>query len=321
MGIKNLLGRSLSVDDWSIGLAELELEDLVGQEGLATVSMVTPRVRWLPKPWFVRYRADPCLLEHQGRLFLYYEEVLVGSVKGRLRWTELAADGTVMRRGAPMISLRYHAAYPYVFTHSDAFYCIPETGSAHRVALYKSDTPAGPWILERIMLEGVPARDSTVFYFDDRWWLFCVVAGADPLALWANLHIWHAPEPWGPWEPHRLQPAKTDIHSSRPAGRPFTVDGVLYRPAQDCSPRYGMRTVINRVLTLTPDDFAEAACSTLEPDPLGPYGEGLHTLASAGGLFIIDGNRTAPTLNPYRVVMEIALKVRGRLASRVAPEV
>jgi hypothetical protein len=316
MGIGGFLGHSLSVDDWSIGLAEMELEDLLGQEGTAGVPTVTPRVRWLPKPWFVRYWADPCLLEHQGRLFLYYEEVLVGSGKGRLRWTELAADGTAMHRGAPMISLRQHASYPYVFTHSEAFYCVPETGTSNRVALYKSDTPLGPWKLQHILLEGVPARDSTVFHFDDRWWLFCTVAGTDTHALWANLHIWHAPEPWGPWEPHRLQPAKKDIHSSRPAGRPFTVDGVLYRPAQDCWPRYGVRTVINRVLTLTPDDFAEEVCSSIEPDPLGPYGERLHTISSAGGLLVIDGNQLRPTLNPYKVVMEVALKIRRRLPSR-----
>ena len=85
-------------------------------------------MRWLHKPWFVRVQADPCLLEHDGRLYLYYEELLVGSVKGRLRWTELTATGPLPRRGASMISLREHAAYPYVFEHAGAFYCVPETG-------------------------------------------------------------------------------------------------------------------------------------------------------------------------------------------------
>ena len=171
-----------------------------------------------------------------------------------------------------------------------------------------------------MLLEGVGARDSTVFHFDDRWWLFCTVAGADPQSIHADLHIWHAPEPWGPWAPHALQPAKTDLRSSRPAGRPFTLDGVLYRPAQDGFPRYGARTVINRVLTLTPSEFAEEVCSVVEPDPLGPYGASLHTIASAGGLVVTDGCSDRPTLNPFKMAMAIFVKVRRTAVAARVPK-
>ena len=79
--------------------------------------------------------------------------------------------------------------------------------------------------------------------------------------------------------------------------------GVLYRPAQDCLPRYGSRTVINRVLALTPHDFVEEVCSYVEPDPRGPHGDGLHTITAAGGLVVVDGCRRRPTLNPAKVSM------------------
>ena len=72
-----------------------------------------------------------------------------------------------------------------------------------------------------------------------------------------------------------------------------------------------MRTVINRVLTLTPSDFAEEVCSVVEPDPLGPYGDRLHTIASAGSLLVIDGCRE--TLNPFKMAMAIVARVRRRL--------
>ncbi len=55
--------------------------------------------------------------------------------------------------------------------------------------------------------------------------------------------------------------------------------------AEDCLPRYGARTVINRIVMLTPDDFHEEVCSYVEPGPLsGPFREGLHTTTNAGGL-------------------------------------
>jgi hypothetical protein len=312
VGVWGFLSRIVTVDEWNIGVADAKLEDLVGDKQLVGPATLHPRVRWVRKPWLARYWADPCLVEHDGRLFLYYEELLFGSAKGRLRWTELAADGTLARRGSPMLSLDGHASYPYVFKHLDAFYCVPETGWSNQVTLYKANALLGPWTRHGILLDGVPARDSTVVYSGDRWWLFCTVAGVEAQSTLANLHIWHAPEPWGPWEPHRLQPAKVDLHSARPAGRPFIIDGVLYRPSQDCSPRYGTRTVINRVLTLTSEDFTEEVCSYVEPDPQGPCREGLHTVTSAAGLVVVDGYRRRPTANLFKIVMAMPDKVRGR---------
>ena len=318
MRLVDALTHAPIVREWNIGVADLKLEDLLRNDEATDARVFRPHVHWLPKPWFVCVQADPCLVVEDGRIFLYYEEMRLVSTKGRLRAGELHRDGTASngsarRLGEPMIRLRGHAAYPYVFKYDGGFYCVPDTGRSKRVALYQSDAPLGPWRRHSVLLDGVAARDSTVFFFGDRWWLLCTVAGDDPRSALANLHIWHASEPWGPWAPHRLRPAKTDIRSSRPAGRPFIVDGVLYRPAQDCGPRYGARTVINRVLTLTPEEFVEEACCYLEPDPDGPYGRGLHTVAVVGGLVLVDGLWEGYTLNPFKTLTAVMSKIRDRL--------
>ncbi len=315
MGIKQMFASVMTADEWALGIATLRLDDLT-QQGQAD-NATHPRVRWLRKPWLARYQADPCLVEHNGRIFLYYEEVSLGSTRGTLRCAELSRDGLRLIGDSSMLSLPGHAAYPYVFEHAGAFYCVPETGEDDRTVLYRSQKPRGPWKEACTILEGISALDSTVCYFGDRWWLFSTVAANGPRSSVDNLHIWHAPEPWGPWEPHKLQPAKTDVHSCRSAGRPFVVDGVLYRPAQDCEPQYGHRTVVNRILTLTPDEFAEEVCASIEPDPDGPYRDGLHTLTAAGGLVLVDGYREGPTLNPLKMAMSVLVRLRKRLrASR-----
>ena len=314
MRIARPLERVLRVREWNMGLTALRPEDLVCRQSQSRGSVFRPRVEWLPKPWFVRYQADPFLLEDDGRLFLYYEELLFGSRRGRLRGTELTTKRDHPGRGKRMVTLQSHASYPYVFKYLDAFYCIPETTDLHEVALFRSETPGGPWKKQCTILAGIEALDSTVTLFKNRWWLFCTLAGAHAQSQWTDLHIWHAPQPWGPWEPHQLQPVKVDIHSSRPAGRPFIVDGTLYRPAQDCSPRYGARIAINRILTLTPSEFAEEVWSYVEPDPLGPCSKGLHTLTWAGGLAAVDGLSEGPSLNPYKVGGELLIKVLGRLS-------
>ena len=105
-----------------------------------------------------------------------------------------------------------------------------------------------------------------------------------------SLFIWHAPDLFGPWIEHAANPVKTDSRSARPGGTPFVVDGVLYRPSQDCSRAYGGRLVINRVDVLTPTAFEERPIRTIEPQPGTPYQAGMHTLSRAGSRTLIDGN-------------------------------
>ena len=312
MDLSRVLRRVLTVYEWDVGVADFRLEELVRGDTSAGPVSICPSVRWLRKPWFVRYQADPCLIENEGHLFLYYEEVLFGSVKGRLRQCRLTAEGTLVGRHA-MVSLPYHVSYPCVFDYAGRFYFVPEAGDSKRVTLYEAPQPQGPWAERATLLDGANCYDNTLFQFGERWWLFSTVGGADAESVQSNLHIWHAAEPWGPWTPHRRQCAKRDIHSARPAGRPFVVDGMLYRPAQDCRPRYGLRVVINRVLTLTPDEFEEEVCAYIEPDPLGPRPEGLHTLTSARGIVMVDGCRERPSHNPVKVLLAAIPRIRSRL--------
>lgn len=50
---------------------------------------------------------------------------------------------------------------------------------------------------------------------------------------------------------------------ARPAGRLYWRNGALYRPAQICVPRAGAGVALNRVLRLTPHDYAERQVGTI----------------------------------------------------------
>ena len=94
-----------------------------------------------------------------------------------------------------------------------------------------------------------------------------------------------------PWEAHFLNPVKTDIRSSRPAGTPFSHEGELYRPAQDGSSSYGGSVTITRVDELTPERFREVAVATISPSPSDRYKDGIHTISAAGSRTVVDGRR------------------------------
>jgi len=107
----------------------------------------------------------------------------------------------------------------------------------------------------------------------------------------SKLYLWHAPRLEGPWEPHAANPLKTDVRSSRPAGRPFLFDGIYYRPAQDGSRGYGSGICINRIVCLTTREFAETPVRHISPISGSGYQEGIHTLVGCGPVTVIDGKR------------------------------
>jgi hypothetical protein len=102
-----------------------------------------------------------------------------------------------------------------------------------------------------------------------------------------ELHLFHAPSPFGDWQAHPRNPVRADARGARPAGRLFWRNGALHRPAQICVPRYGAGLAVHRVLRLTPHEYAERQVERLLP--AGDAVLGMHTVNRAGHLTVVDG--------------------------------
>lgn len=100
----------------------------------------------------------------------------------------------------------------------------------------------------RWQLEGeLPCGNATLHRGVDRWWLFGTGAFEE------ELELYYAPKLGGPWQPHPRNPVKSDARNARPAGRLYWRNGALYRPAR----MQGVGVAVNRVVRLTPHDYAE----------------------------------------------------------------
>ena len=116
------------------------------------------------------------------------------------------------------------------------------------------------------------------------------------------LHIAYADRLVGPWRPHPLNPVRRDLSSARPGGTPRVIGGQVVLPVQDCSRTYGGAIRPLRFTTLTPDRVEiEAGDAILPPGGFAPYVEGLHTLAAAGDVTLIDVKRTELSLHGLSV--------------------
>jgi hypothetical protein len=238
-----------------------------------------------------RFWADPFPVFSNGKYYIFLEEYLYSRHKAHIAVLELAPDGE--RTSSPVIVLErdYHLSYPCVFEWQGAYYMVPETVHNRTVELYRARSFPYAWELQTTLLEDVQAVDTTLTESGGRWWMFTNIAW-DRASKWSDwndeLHLFHAPSPLGPWTPHRGNPVKSDVRSSRPAGRLFTRGGDLYRPAQDCSQRYGYAITINKILSLNTDEFREVAVAKILPNWSANL-VGTHTINSAKGLTVIDG--------------------------------
>ena len=193
----------------------------------------------------------------------------------------------------PALRLPCPCSYPQVLRHEGQFYLVPEAARAGCIRLYRAVSFPTSWVLDRVLVSNFSGVNPTVLRHEDRWWLFATDSRDQDET---NLHVFYSDDLFGPWRAHRLNPVKTDLAGSRPAGMPFISDGRLLRPAQDGTTCRSGTIVLNHVRHLTPDAFLEEPVEFIRPDPAGPYPKGIRTVNGIAGLTVIDGKRSQRSL-------------------------
>jgi hypothetical protein len=230
--------------------------------------------------------ADPFAIEKGGRYYVFFEELPYAERKAHISMIELDAAGNASQPQR-VLEADHHLSYPFLFEHDGQLYMLPESAKNRSVQLYRCVDFPLVWKRERVLIDGLRLVDATLYRGADRWWMFANSAAGESRMFDDELHLFHAERLTGDWQPHPKNPVKSDARSSRPAGRLFSRDGVLYRPAQVCVPRYGAGLAIQRVLKLTPQDYAERQVERLLADPAAGL-FGLHTMNRAGDLTVVD---------------------------------
>ncbi|BCP51887.1 hypothetical protein K32_05040 [Kaistia sp. 32K] len=230
-----------------------------------------------------RFYADPFLWEQDGRRFLFVEEFPYATGKGVISVAEIDAAG---KFETPRVVLETdcHLSYPFLFEHDGAIWMIPETSSRRTVELYRADPFPEQWTLHSVLLENVDLGDATLLKIGDSWWMFAA-SRERWTSSWDALSLYHAPSPFGPWQPHPGNPVLVDLHAARPAGRILDIGGRLVRPVQNCDGLYGAALGFAEIRSLTPEGYAQTLSATALP-----WGDnlGLHTFNRSPSLEVID---------------------------------
>jgi hypothetical protein len=208
--------------------------------------------------------ADPFFLKKQETTYLFFEEYVYKTQRGRISYAILDKNGEI---GEPKVALErpYHLSYPFIFEHRGEFYMIPETAQNRAIEVFRCVQFPSKWEYHKTLMPAVQAVDATLFQHMGRWWMFVNIAHEGG-STWDELHLFYADDPLSTeWTPHPMNPVISDVRSARPAGRIFRRDGRLIRPSQDSSLRYGYALNFNSITKLTIYDYEEELLERIEP--------------------------------------------------------
>jgi hypothetical protein len=233
------------------------------------------------------YYADPFLVEHDSKHWLFVEDWIESEGRACLTCMEVREDGIT---GEPVEILRrdYHLSYPHVFLHRGDYFLIPETAEAGNVQLFRARRFPFEWEPEAILLENAALVDTTPFHHNGVWYFF-TSTGEQP----EESYLFSADRLDGRWQYHPNNPISSDIREVRGAGAISSRTGDIIRPVQDCSKGYGYAVNLKRIQRLSEREYEERSVGTMSPT----WAPGLlrtHTLNFDSRYQVVDGLRAVP---------------------------
>ena len=259
-----------------------------------------------------RYVADPFVVYHGSELHLFCEVLNVSVSRGEIGLFS-SDDGSRWVYRQIVLREPFHLSYPYVFRWENTYYMIPESGEANSVRLYEADPFPLKWSLRTTLLEG-PFVDPSFFWYRDRCWLYACHGSGNELALF------HACAPTGPWTVHPKNPIALSAGTARPGGRVIVTGGKVFRVAQDCQTKYGLRVRLFEVSRLSETDYEEnevVQSPILEGsgrgwNALGMHHMDAHVLEDGSWMAFVDG-WTMKAVPRKKALEESFYSLRSRL--------
>jgi len=234
-----------------------------------------------------RFWADPFCIEKNNKFYIFIEEFLYSTNKGHISVLEIDKHGNYSKP-IKVIEKNYHLSYPFLIEYDNNLYMIPESAQNNTIELYKCIKFPYEWELKKIIMNNIKAVDTTVFFKDNKFWLFTNISRNKGASSQDELFLFYADDLLSDnWHPHPLNPIVSDVKKARPAGNIFFYNGNLYRPSQNCSKIYGYGVVINKIIELNEFTYKEIVVDNILPN-WSKNLLGVHTFNWSNNLSIID---------------------------------
>lgn len=231
--------------------------------------------------------ADPHVIEKDGKYYIFVEELPYSTGKGHITVFEVDKNGSVLNKEV-VLDLPYHLSYPFVFSHENQFFMIPETSANSSIELYECEEFPFKWKLKVKLMDDINTADTTLLFRDNYWWMFTSPLSHPGASRNDELHVFYSKDLFSSeWIPHVENPISSNVSNARPAGAVFQHNNKLILPTQDNSRTYGYAVNFNEIITLSPEKIVLKELEKLEPK-WNDNVVATHTFGRVGKLTFID---------------------------------
>ena len=259
------------------------LEDI---NGLATQEEIDNRIHWLDRGeykdgWF----ADPFIFSaNESEIIAFVEEYVYAAHKGRLSELIIDRSSYKLKQINPILDLDTHLSFPIYSKQEGKTYIYPENSQCGQLKIYEYDEASHQLINPRVLVEA-PLVDPQLLEMNGKYYVLSTqFKTLDKLD--DDLFVYESGSLFGPYK--QVQVLHNDIDEERGAGRIFSVNNRLIRPAQSSVGGYGKQLIFYE-LTYRNNAFNEKEIGRLSPCPT-KMDQQLHTYNQMGNLVVVDGN-------------------------------
>jgi len=232
----------------------------------------------LKQPFYVG-RADPFPLKIGDSLFLFFEEINLITRRGSIRFGELSDFKLIKIK--TLLKDRNHYSFPFIFSHHEKIYLIPETSEKKTIELYEFIPNSGKVIKIKDLIIGIESADTVLYKKDRLFWLFTssiskINGTHDKLEIYYSEDFLN-----DKFQKHIQNPIHQNNRLSRSGG---SIILNKYRISQDCTNKYGEKIIVSFIKQLDQNQFEEIEFCTLRSSD----GREIHTYNEIENLIIAD---------------------------------
>jgi hypothetical protein len=277
--------------NWTIGICRADIKDIIAKKHF------DPDITWLFSNSYSKYYADPFLIKSDdGKLKILHEEFPYDTDYGVLSLVTLDQNFKP-KSYKTLLDTKSHISYPFYFIENKKTYIFPESGQSGKLSCYVYDPVNETMNFLKDIID-LPLRDSTILKKDNKYWIFGTTGTT---ATGYELYVFYAESLLGPYQPHRNNPVKLGLNGNRPAGNFIEVDGVVYRPTQNCQNFYGESITINKVTELNEKNISEQPYMDIVINKRNKNNTGIrsiHTINVVDNYIVVDGRQW--TFSPFK---------------------
>jgi hypothetical protein len=289
---------------WIIGIFRDNIMEIIRNK------IFDPDINWLEIKSLDTYYADPFLMSSkEGSYKILLEDFSFSENYGKISLMTLDTSFKQVNYKV-LLDTKSHLSYPFAYTENNKTYIFPEAGQSGKLSCYEYD-PVNETIVFLQDILDLPLRDSTIIKQNDKYWIFGTLTEN---VTDYKLHVFFSDNLLGPYVSHPANPIKSGLDGNRPAGNFIVIDGIIYRPTQNCQITYGESMTINKITELNEHNVVEEPYMTIRINNSNRFNHGMHTIHTINALddlIVVDGIKW--TFSP---IIQIGTFFRNRRKER-----